>query len=361
MATDAKSSPARLRRLQHMARLRMTPNGNHITVRPLTPLLLVALGAALASGACGGEPPTTERVERTPVDVSIEALPGDVQAISLLGDTLRVPAAAPEVNQERLDRWEEAKADYDANPDDPEALIWYGRRTAYLGDYREAIRIFSEGIERHPDDARMYRHRGHRYISTRQFARAVADLSRAAALIQGSEDEVEPDGIPNARNIPTSTLQSNIWYHLGLAHYVLGDFESALEAYREGLAVSNNPDMLVATSHWLYMTLRRLGREDEAAAVLTPINAQMDVIENDGYHQLLLLYKGERDANDLWDPAEDTTSGAAVGYGVANWHFYNGRESEAHQLLERMVDSGQWAAFGFIAAEADLYRILASV
>jgi tetratricopeptide (TPR) repeat protein len=289
----------------------------------------------------------------------MEALPGNVQAISLLGDTLRVPSATPEALQERQDRWALAKADYDASPDDPEALIWLGRRTAYLGDYREAIRIFSAGIEQHPDDARMYRHRGHRYISTRQFARAVADLRRAAELIRGTEDEVEPDGIPNARNIPTSTLQSNIWYHLGLAYYVLGDFESALEAYRESISVSGNPDMLVATSHWLYMTLRRLGFEDEAAAVLRPIDSGMDVIENDAYHQLLLLYKGEREASDVWNPEENTTSGAAAGYGVANWHFYNGRETEARQLLERIVASEQWAAFGFIAAEADLFRILA--
>ena len=50
---------------------------------------------------------------------------------------------------------------------DVDNIIWYGRRTAYLGDYREAIRIFSEGIEKHSKDARMYRHRGHRYISIR--------------------------------------------------------------------------------------------------------------------------------------------------------------------------------------------------
>jgi hypothetical protein len=92
--------------------------------------LLVSASAVLGLSACGGEPPPTQRVDSTPVDVSMEALPGNVQAISLLGDTLRVPSATPEALQERQDRWALAKADYDASPDDPEALIWLGRRTA---------------------------------------------------------------------------------------------------------------------------------------------------------------------------------------------------------------------------------------
>mgnify|MGYP006178114509 CR=1 FL=1 len=52
----------------------------------------------------------------------------------------------------------------------------------------------------------------------------VADLERAASLVRGRPDEVEPDGAPNRFNIPTSTLQSNIWYHLGLAYYMRGEF-----------------------------------------------------------------------------------------------------------------------------------------
>src|SRR5690349_16959693 len=111
------------------------------------------------------------------------------------------------------------------NPDDADALIWVGRRTAYLGRYQEAIEIFSQGIAKHPEDARFYRHRGHRYITVRNLGPAIRDFEKAAALIEGKPDEVEPDGLPNAKNIPTSTLQSNVWYHLGLSYYLQGDFE----------------------------------------------------------------------------------------------------------------------------------------
>ena len=85
------------------------------------------------------------------------------------------------------------------------------------------------------------------------------------------EDEVEPDGLPNARGVPTSTLKTNVWYHLGLTHYLRGDYQRAASAYRECLRYSTNPDMDVAATHWLYMTLQRLGSADEATAVLARI------------------------------------------------------------------------------------------
>ena len=283
---------------------------------------------------------------------------GPVEAVSLLGDSLRRPRIAAESEARMLAQLDSARRALAASPDSPDALIWLGRRTAYLGRFREAIAIFGDGIRQHPGDARFLRHRGHRYLSTRMLDAAVADFERAAALVRGQPDVVEPDGQPNARNIPTSTLQSNIWYHLGLAHYLKGDFERALTAYRECMAVSENPDMLVATSHWLYMTLRRLGRDAEAARVLEPITRDLAVIENVSYHRLLLLYKGVLPVDSLTAAAEGDAAlqDATAGYGVGNWHLYNGRRAEAEGVFRRIVATGPWAAFGFIAAEADLAR-----
>lgn len=302
-----------------------------------------SLAITLALISCGG-PASTPGVLSRP------------EAVSLLGERLYAPpisAAARAIYEQRL---AEASAAHARAPGDADSIIWLGRRTAYLGRYRDAIGIFTDGIARHPGDARMYRHRGHRYISVRELDRAIADLSRAAALTAGHPDEIEPDGIPNARNTPTSTLQSNIWYHLGLAHYLKGDFERALAAYREAMRVSANPDMLVATSHWLYMTLRRVGREAEAEAVLVPISREMDIIENDAYHRLLLLYKGELTPDSLAPSGADPLDDASVGYGLGNWHLYNGRREEAASVFWRVLAGGNWPAFGYIAAEAELAR-----
>jgi tetratricopeptide (TPR) repeat protein len=283
-----------------------------------------------------------------------------VQATSLLGEPLPAPEMPAAFHAEQTKHLAEARIALEADPHDAEALIWTGRRSAYLGRYRVAIQLYTRGVELHPNDARFLRHRGHRYITTRRLDAAVADLERAAEMTRGRDDEIEPDGLPNERNIPTGTLHSNIWYHLGLARYLQGDFEGALEAYRECLVFSKNPDMLSATSHWLYMTLRRLGRDDEADGVLEPIHDGMDIIENHDYHRLLLMYKGQQDAEQLLAEAEAGEGGvglATTAYGVANWFFYNGKRDRAVEIFERIVETDSWAAFGYIAAEAELARL----
>ncbi len=308
-------------------------------IRPIIPLALAAAAAACAADTRQADP-----------------VADGAEATSLLGEPLHAPEFDPETRA-RLEReLAEAQAAYDADPDDVDAIIWLGRRTAYLGRYRDAIAIFSDGIERHPDDARLYRHRGHRWITVREFDRAIEDLERAAGLTRGRPDEVEPDGAPNRFNIPRSTLQSNIWYHLGLAHYLKGDFEKALEAYRECMTVSTNDDMIVATADWLYMTLRRLGRDAEAAEVLESIYPEMEILENEAYHRRLLMYKGLRSPDGLLADDGDALQVVTQGYGVGNWHLYNGDTARAEAVFRRVLSHDQWAAFGHIAAEVELGR-----
>ena len=306
------------------------------------------LALILAAAACGGGAED---------EGASDVLPEGAEAFSLLGEPLYPNPAPADVAAAQARDLREARADYEADPNDADAIIWLGRRVAYMGSYREAIGIFSEGIEKHPADARMYRHRGHRWISVREFDRAIEDLSYAAGLVAGADDEVEPDGQPNARGIPTSTLQSNIHYHLALALYLKGEFEAALDSYEAYRAVTTNPDQLVAISHWWYMALRRLGRDEEAAAVLEPVTADLDVIENTSYHRLLLMYKGELEADDLWDPASEDPAGVAIAYGVATWHLYNGREAQAEEMYRRILRGAGWAGFGYIGAEAEIARL----
>jgi tetratricopeptide (TPR) repeat protein len=300
---------------------------------------------------------TVSALELPRVQPSLSASDGS-EAVSLFGQPLAAPPLAPEIQAERETRLAEARAEADAHPDDVDALIWLGRRIAYLGRYREAIDVYTRGLEKHPDEPRLLRHRGHRYISIRRFDLAIADLEKAARLIAGKPDEIEPDGLPNARNTPVSTLQTNVWYHLGLAYYYLGDSGNAERAFRECLKVSKNADMQVATTHWLYMILRRLGRVGEANELLAPIRTDMDVIENRAYHWLVLMYKGEIPAESILSLAtEEGLDPATLGYGVGNWHLYNGRREEAVSAFRQVLASDQWSAFGYIAAEADMKRL----
>lgn len=328
---------------------------------PLSSLPVLVLGIAL-SNAGGCERPSSQPGEGSatgdPTTGAAAELPPGAQARSFLGETLFPPPLTPELREQREADLAEADAEREAAPGSAEAWIWVGRRQAYLGLYREAIATFSEGLERFPDDARLLRHRGHRLLTVREPDRAEADLLAGLELAREHPDEIEPDGLPNALGIPLSTLQFNLWYHLGLARYVQADWEGAAEAWEACMEVSENPDLRVATSYWLYLTRRRLGRDAEAEELLADLPQAEEIIENDSYLALLRLYRGDADAQELLE-SEDPGSlgGATLAYGVAMHHLTGGREDSARAVFQRILDSPeQWPAFGYLAAEAEVAR-----
>jgi len=284
---------------------------------------------------------------------------GEYETISLLGQKLS--ASAPD--SAAVELYRKAKAEFDRNPNETNT-IWLGRRVAYLGLYREAVKIFTDGLERFPSSFRLLRHRGHRYITLRQFDKAIADFGKAAELSAAAPLDVEPDGIPNRAKRPLSNTQFNIWYHLGLAHYLKADFAAAAEAYKESLKWSKNDDLLTAATDWLYMALRRMGKADEAQICLKLIRKKMNIVENGAYHQRLLVYKGLKKPESLMDtPAglderERSLNFAVQAYGLGNWYLYNGDAAKARDLLEKLVKEGSWAAFGTIAAEVEIFRMI---
>jgi tetratricopeptide (TPR) repeat protein len=300
-------------------------------VRPLAPILAILLAAA--------EP----------------------EAISLLGQPLYPPALSAEAAARMQEELDEARRRFEEAPGDETAIIWLGRRLAYLGRYREAVGVYTNGLATHPASLRLLRHRGHRYITLRRLPEAVSDLARAAELASAVPDEVEPDGQPNASGVPRSTTKTNIYYHLGLANYLQGRWAPARLAWLRCLDASGNDDMRVAASYWLYLAAMRLGDAGGAAAVLKDIRPDMEIMENGAYHELLLMYKGLRDPAELLARAgPGTVDEATLRYGVGAWHLIGGRPDEALAIFRQTVQGPMWPAFGHVAAEAELARMAAT-
>ena len=267
----------------------------------------------------------------------------------------KIPEETRRLYEQKLD---EARSRLVVDSLDAENLIWYGRRTAYLGRYMDAIDIYTKGLALHPNNPRFYRHRGHRYITVRCVDKAITDLSKGAAMLKEQVDEVEQDGLPNAQNIPTSTLKTNTYYHLGLAYFLKGDYKNALEAYKECIKLTDNDDMYVATANWLYITMLRLDQKKDAGELLNTIHAGLDLIENRDYFDILMLYKTGDDKSLLpKTQAMDSISNATVGFGLANYYLEKGQKKKATEILEKIIKGNQWASFGFIAAEAELKRL----
>ena len=220
-----------------------------------------------------------------------------MEGMSLDGSSPLLRREFPAERREKLEAdLAAAEADHAADPQGVEAIVWVARRLGYLDRYTEAIAVLTRGLELHPEEPQLYRHRGHRYIAVRKYRDAVADLTTAAALCEGDDgrpDSVEPDGAPNAAGIPTSTLHTNVYYHLGLALFLLGNYEEAADAYRKGLSCELcTVDMRVAFSDWLYMALRRMGNQEEATEVLATAGDEKELIEDFAYQKRLQLYKG---------------------------------------------------------------------
>lgn len=311
-------------------------------------VVVVSLFGAVACGSNAPAPAATE-----PAPAPAPAAP-EPEARSVTGKAL-VPMELPEATRTKLAAdLAAAEAELAKAPDSADALIWVGRRQGYLWQYQNAIATFTKGIERFPNDARFYRHRGHRYITVRNFDGAIADFEKAVTLIKGTKDEIEPDGAPNAAGVPRSTLQFNIWYHLALGYYLKGDYENARRSWLECMKVSDNDDSVTAVSDWLWMTYMRLGDKAAAAKVLTRITPKMDILENGSYHRRLLMYKGLEKPEALLDTsnADDLTI-ATQGYGVGNYYFVTGDTAKAKEIFDRVLAGKQWAAFGYIAAEVD--------
>lgn len=307
------------------------------------PIAIVAT-AALACGGGRASP-------------SVDA-PFGPEAISLLG----VPLHAVRDTAGVMARADVELAD---DPDNVTMIINAGIARAAARRFNSAIEMFTRGIEKYPNEARLYRFRGHRYLSLRRFEDAVRDLERAVALDSTNYD---------------------ITYHLALAYYLTQRYADAASAIEKCMAFADNPkwqaveearvnpiwyrscmsvktddDARAAMLDWRYRALRRAGKHADARRLARGVSEGWSTQGNTPYYRALLFYRGIRDETSTLDSlsAAGELSFVTGAYGVANWHLMEGDTARARALFEQIVAGNQWPAFGFIGAEVDLARMRA--
>ena len=265
----------------------------------------------------------------------------------------------PDLAKKQQEKLDQALKDWREDPENVERLIQLGRQYAYMGQYRRAVAIFTMGLERAPEDPWLYRHRAHRFLTLRLFDHAIEDSKLAVMYMMGKPDEVEYSGLPGSEHLEIYSLHTNTYYHLGLAHYAKGELREAAGSFRRLIEAARNDDHTVMGAYWLYMILRRLGEEEEASALLESITPGMEIHVSSNYHHCLLAHKGEMDAEAILNAArEESHLGVtASGNGIANWYKLKGQEGKYVALLREVVSTDAWSGFGYIIAEADLYRM----
>ena len=280
------------------------------------------------------------------------------EAISFLGDTLFRPEDDETTFLQKDSLLREANTIYQTDSSDLNSIIWYGRRLAAMYRFKEAVVIFSTGISFHPGAPELYRHRGQLYIIMRLPDAAIADLQKAAALSMDRMIETEPDAIPNQLDLPLTNLRFNIYYQLGLAWYLKGEYQKAVDAFSSCHPYAVNPDLTVAEMYWLYQSILRLGEKYDADSLLTTLDPYAEIFQHEPYLETLLKYASSMNTKDQPLIKPDSLADGIELYGICNWYRAHNRQAEASSLRHRILASPDWINIGYIAAEADSSRLL---
>lgn len=320
---------------------------NHIA--PLRRGLIFMIGACFYMISCAQ---SVDEKSETAYDAFFQG-----EAISFLGDTLMRPVDDSITYHQKDSMLQDAWELYETDSNNLDNIIWLGRSLAYMHRYREAIDVYSRGIGLHPKSPELYRHRGHRYITIRKPDQAIADFEKGIALASDRGRESEPDGMPNKLHIPLSNLHFNLYYHLGLAHYLNGNFSKAKTIYMECMKHADNNDLQVAAKDWLFLSSMRSGDTVTAQSILRDIHPNMEIIENEDYLTRLLMYKGEDDFLISADTMKDRLRSATIYYGMSCVEEFHGDSDQASYWRKEIIDSGFWPAFSYLAAEADSARL----
>lgn len=237
-------------------------------------------------------------------------------------------------------------------------FIELSRKHASNYHYNESIKILTEGLTQFPVSFKLLRHRGHRYLNLRKTEKAIADLTKADKLIGTEHLDVEELGYDGK---PWGTYKYWVYYHIGLYHYVKGDYAKAAEAYKVLVANATTDKNQVGSRDWLYNTYRRMGEPVLAQEVLDQIPDDFEMSDtNYVYYKRLLFYKEVLEEKEIFDKDKtfDEWGGGDMtpGYAVASNYLYNGDTATAQQIYNNILRLPFWGAWAYVVTDAEQGR-----
>ena len=275
-----------------------------------------------------------------------------VEAISFTGKNLY----RREVDSVKLEKYNRLIDDLKSieNPSE-EDYINLGNHYATIFQFGAAIDAYSKGMASYPDSYKILRHRAHRYLSTRKVDSALADLEKALVLIANSTEEAM-EYYPNGK--VKGTYEYWIWYHLGIGHFLNRNFEKANEAFSKCLQLSITAKNRVGAVDWLYNSYHKAGKPDMAQEVIDAYTFEEDLDLKYPYSQRVMLYKGDKKAEDfefISKPSSEWTGvEMTVAYGIGSWYVFNGDLEKGKSLFNKVVELPYWNAWAYLLAEKEV-------
>jgi tetratricopeptide (TPR) repeat protein len=265
-----------------------------------------------------------------PLLLAVAAQPGLAQSVQY-----RSPAGVEYRAQADTGPIARAQAALAADPRNVQRIIALGVAQSGARQFKEAIETFTKGMAIAPNEAMLYRWRGHRYLSTRDLRRARTDLEKGFAL---------------------DSTNYGVLYHLGIVNFAEGQFAKAADLFRRAIPRAPDAAELAGATDWLWMSLARAGKSAEAQAHLDRRTDSLPV--TNAYTKRLKLYRGQVAPDQVFEPSDTAdVQIATLSYGIGNWYLVKGDRTKAREWFEKSVASGGWPGFGFILSEIELRRL----
>lgn len=233
-----------------------------------------------------------------------------------------------------------------ADPKNRALLLKLAQAQVSIWQNREAAGTYTRLLAIEPKSVEYLTERGHRYLPIREYAKARTDLKQAAALHSTNPDT---------------------YYHLGLAHYFIGEFSEAADGFGRAVQLAPDTDNRINSTNWWYASLRRAKRDADAAKALAGISPAM---KNKAEHtffylSLVRFFQGAMKEGDALPPQpppgntdqETELKFDTVGYGIGNWYLYNDDPAKAKEYFQRVVKGHVWVTWGFVGSETELARM----
>ena len=302
---------------------------------------------------------STDR-NNNPVGSNISLTSGGYEGRSLLNENLDEINMPKETQQFRTNHLRLSQANFNTKSDTLPYIIEYGKALAAVGQMRAAIEVFNDGLSIYTESHELLRYRGHAFLMIREINQAIEDLQQAAFYARHSSKTADFPGFEQSSYASRFTMQYNIWYYLGVAFYVKGNYDKAVSSFRKCIDASFNDDMLVGATDWGYMAYRRIGNMQRANELIMAISNATKVSFYYAHLYNVFLYKQMKTPKELMNyfkNYEYEGNSATQLYGVGSWFLHNGDASQAIQTFRKGVNDLNWNNVGVLAAESDLVTL----
>ncbi|MGD1889952.1 MAG: tetratricopeptide repeat protein [Cyclobacteriaceae bacterium] len=226
---------------------------------------------------------------------------------------------------------------------------------AYIMTYqfRDAIDVYTEGLEQYPESFQLLRHRGHRYLNVREREKAIIDLMKADELIGDQHLDVMEY---NSDGSEKGTFKFWVWYHVALYRIFNQQWEEAAEAYQVCLNNAALPNNVSGASAWLYTVYQKMGESEKAEALIAPLDENFGGDQDYIYFKRIMLYQGKITPEDLMDmdkPIDQWTGrDMTIAYGIADWYEQQGNTEKAQEIYHNILATPHWNPWAYVVTES---------